>query len=351
MRKFLIAWIVIASIHLFLFSTPSWAADIGRYAIFEQAFTQPSPGPYNNPWEDATLTVTLSSPSGRTIRVGGFYERPGHWLVRFAPDEIGRWSWAANFTDVRGGSSNSSGSFNCVNSSERGFIRRHPGNPYRLVHSLDGSAYLPIGIGDCFWDARRNGNPLDNMGLDGGFRVAQCSPNDPFCLKYGWTTTLQNYLMQYGRSGAGFNLFRVSNANCSDIKIFTEIQPTGNKYDEMNGRVLDDLSRQLRASGFRIFFEMFGFSIPFRKKTELTDSAKEALRRYARYVVDRWGAYVDFWELMNEARPDADNDEWYPVVADAIRRRDPYHHLISTSWERADLPVIDINSPHWYETE
>jgi hypothetical protein len=74
----------------------------------------------------------------------------------------------------------------------------------------------------------------------------------------------------------------------------------------------------------------------------------QAIERYVKYVVDRYGAYVDFWELMNEANVSVD---WYTQIAQYLHSIDPYSHPISTSSERPDLPVIDINSPHWYETE
>jgi hypothetical protein len=34
-----------------------------------------------------------------------------------------------------------------------------------------------------------------------------------------------------------------------------------------------------------------------------------------------------------------------------VRSVDPDRKPISTSWEKADLPAIDINAPHWYESE
>jgi hypothetical protein len=73
-----------------------------------------------------------------------------------------------------------------------------------------------------------------------------------------------------------------------------------------------------------------------------------ALDRYAKYVVDRYGAYVDFWELMNETTANAGFEA--QLAAD-LRARDPYHHEISTSFPDAGNAAIDIDSPHWYGTE
>ena len=67
-----------------------------------------------------------------------------------------------------------------------------------------------------------------------------------------------------------------------------------------------------------------------------------------KFVVDRYGAYVDFWELVNEATV---SDEWYRQIAQYVRQIDPYQHPISTSWEKPNIAAIDISSPHWYQTE
>jgi hypothetical protein len=73
-----------------------------------------------------------------------------------------------------------------------------------------------------------------------------------------------------------------------------------------------------------------------------------AVERYVRYVVDRYGAWVDFWELMNEASvPDA----WYATVARYLRSIDPYHHPIGTSWSRPDLREIDFRERRPLEAE
>jgi hypothetical protein len=91
---------------------------------------------------------------------------------------------------------------------------------------------------------------------------------------------------------------------------------------------------------------IFGAKPPFATGGSRRDM--RAVKRYVKYVVDRYAAYVDFWELMNEARA---ADGWYSEVARYLRRIDPYRHPISTSFERPDLRAIDISSPHLYARE
>jgi hypothetical protein len=45
------------------------------------------------------------------------------------------------------------------------------------------------------------------------------------------------------------------------------------------------------------------------------------------------------------------SDRWTTLMAGYVRSVDADRKPISTSWEKADLPAIDINAPHWYESE
>jgi hypothetical protein len=74
----------------------------------------------------------------------------------------------------------------------------------------------------------------------------------------------------------------------------------------------------------------------------------EKEKRFVAYCIARWGVYADFWELLNERKA---SDQWTTLMADYVRSIDPDRKPISTSWERAELPAIDINAPHWYEGE
>ena len=67
----------------------------------------------------------------------------------------------------------------------------------------------------------------------------------------------------------------------------------------------------------------------------------EKVKRFVKYSVDRWGAFADFWELLNEQKA---ADEWYSQVARYLKSVDPYNHPVATSWEHPDLSEIDVNS-------
>jgi hypothetical protein len=302
----------------------STVASISRYGVFERSFHQTSSG-YANPWEQVSLAVTFTSPSGRRTRIGGFYAGPDTWKVRFSPAQKGRWRWEATLADSTQ-TQKTRGTLVVVGGTGHGFADRSPYNRFRWTFA-DGSPYYPLGIGDCVLDVGRSGSPFDDFNVD-----ATRGPVD-----------VRTYLSAY--QAAGVNLFRWSVDNCA-FGLYQRIAPEGNVYLEREGDWGDRLVSELRSHGLRVYMSIFGFNPPF-----VNDPSPEqlnAVERYVKYVVDRYGAYVDFWELMNEAKASA---AWYTRIATYLRSVDPYHHPIATSYERPDLPVIDVNSPHWYERE
>ena len=305
-------------------------ALVPRYEVFEHTFALPARA-YANPWEDVDVAVTVTTPSAKKIRIGGFYYGGDTWKFRIAPWETGRWRWSAIARNRTGPLLESAGAFTVVESSDPGFVRRSQLDPRRFVYD-DGTSFPAIGLGDCIPE-----EPVVNRawGLDGG---AKTSPHD-----HGRGVDIDTYLSAYAASG--FNLFRWSVDNCA-FRLWDTIAPDGNRYLEREGRWGDDLAQRLRLHGFRIYMAIFN-QPPFPQDSE--DTARlAAVMRYVQYVVDRYGAFVDFWELMNES--DA-ADGWYAAVARTIHTADPYRHLISTSWEKPALPSIDIVSPHWYTRE
>lgn len=313
------------------------AQTVERFGVYELEFPWSSAS-YINPWEQVKVSVTFNAPSGKNIAIGGFYYAPNLWRARFAPDETGAWNWTARITDGSQ-SKDFSGPFTVTDSTLPGFVRSNSDNKRRWVFD-DGTPYYPIGIGDCILGAD-GGSPLNNLGFDGEVRDAS-RPE-------GWRTDLETYLTAYGQ--AGFNLFRWSVDNCA-FGLYKTIDPSGNVYLQQEGLYGDQLVQSLRKKGFRTFMVIFGFFPPFPDGSN-NAAQMNAIKRYVDYVVNRYGAYVDFWELMNESPnpPITIADDWYMQVGSYLRQVDPYKHPISTSWQRPDLSVIDINSIHWYAKE
>ncbi|MBI3538093.1 MAG: DUF5060 domain-containing protein, partial [Chloroflexi bacterium] len=313
-------------------------SSIARYGIFEQTFNWNSAS-YSNPWEQVQVTVALTSPSNKSYTIGGFYYAPNTWRARFSPNENGNWTWQATIGDGAR-KEESKGNFAVTESNAPGFVRGNANNKLRWIFD-DGAPYYPIGIGDCMLSNDPTVSPLNNMGFDGENKKNERDE--------GRRVDLDTYLKAY--SAAGFNLFRWSVDNCA-FKLYEKIDPSGNTYLAREGVYGDELAQKLRQNNFRIYMAVFGFAPPFpngsKNKTQM-----DAIKRAVKYAVDRYGAYVDFWELMNEFPnpPATIDDDWYNQIGAYLKSIDPYRHPISTSWQRPDLAIIDITSPHWYQKE
>jgi hypothetical protein len=279
---------------------------VPRYGVFQRSLvfhTQVA-----NPWEQVQAPVTLTGPGGRRVSIGGFYTGGSTWEFRFAPTTLGVWHWRWRVSDGSHAVA-SSGSFQVVPGGP-GFVRVSPYNHFRWTFD-DGAPFYPVGLQDCTVTLL-SPNPLAKWGLDGGFTGGDY-------IHLGRWVDMDTYLSTYSR--AGFDLWRWGSNNCS-FGLYTTISPTGNVYSVDGGRWADTLFSTLRRYGFRIELVLFGNQPPFP-----TGNAAQmaAIDRYAKYVVDRYGAYADFWELMNEATvPDA----WYTRVGGYLHRIDPYRHPV-----------------------
>lgn len=317
------------------------AAVVSADDIFELTFKPKKI--YDNKFFDVGLEVVFTSPRGVRHPVKGFFYGTDVWKVRFRPDEVGHWSYGYTMTGKGGLRQQGDGVFDCTTSDAEGPVRRNPENPYRWVFA-NGKPYFPIGLQGCFQPK------LSTRLIDGEMERGR-----------GPTVSVREYFSVYGR--AGFNLFRFSQDNCS-FPLFDDLD----RYREAESKATDELLSLARTHGFRVMFGFFGFyrkgqhtSDPSRylkgdmgqvgESVATGDSTQKIVskeKRFVDYAIARWGVYVDFWALVNEHHA---SDQWVTLLADYVRSVDPDRKPITTSWEKPFLKAIDINAPHWYESE
>jgi hypothetical protein len=343
------------------------------YEIFEITFQHDRE--YEDPFFDVTIDVVFTSPTGKHYAIGGFhygssqgvkiekhvtktqrgerkhftyhFDRRDLWKARFAPVQVGKWNYTYIFSNRFGQHARGKGTFTCITGkkSQPGFVRLHPTNPFRFVFD-DGRAYFPIGLQDCWGDNSGTGSVLDQCSMEGPFRTdRKDAPPMPPGAKFtrGPANNPQNadvYFRYF--SQCGFNLYRFSQQNCS-----FSLNDNLEQYRIQESIMTDELLRWARKYNFRLCYGIFGFQKAFN--FEADDEEKMAkVKRFVKYSVDRWGAYVDFWEFLNEQKAD---DRWYEILIPYLQSIDPYRHPITTSWERPELPGIEISAPHWYQRE
>ena len=326
---------------------PRVEAGIPRYDVLELSFRHN--GAYKNSFLDVDLEAILTSPSGVQHKIQGFFYGGELWRLRFRPDEVGSWKYVYTFRGAEGFRRQGSGTFACVPSTTDGPVRSNPNNHFRWIFA-NGKPFFPIGLQDCIYT---KAGRLREIAIDGEAR------GHP-----GQVVSPDAYFSIYGT--AGFNLLRFSQKNCS-YSLMDDLD----HYRVAESIATDDLLSSAREHGFRVMFGFFGFhgrqqseiralNVVERAMNDALGRPVEAIetpdnrelvdkeKRFVAYCVARWGVYADFWELLNERHA---SDKWTTRMADYVRSIDPDRKPISTSWEKAELPAIDINAPHWYESE
>jgi len=343
------------------------------YQIFELTFRHS--GHYQNPTWDVSIEVILRSPTGKQYRVGGFYYGPAEeetadrtrdggksleanlpnesrgplqvWKARYAPSEFGQWSYEYRFRNPFGEEAVGTGTFHVVRTraSFPGWLRISKDNPYRFVFE-DGSPFFPVGFQDCEGDHNKNGTTLDSKSMEGPFRLDKATerPQPPpgSLFARGPSMNPVNGDVYFGKHArAGFNIFRFSPHNCS-ISVFDL-----DRVDYREAKMVDQLLEMVRKYRIRIYYGIFGFAKVFNDQPDNAEGMRK-VRRLIKYSVDRWGAYVDIWELLNEQHA---SEMWYAQIIPYLKSIDPYQKPVATNWERPQLEGIDINAPHWYQNE
>ncbi len=305
------------------------------YGVFE--LTLKHNGVYGNKFFEPKVEVVFTAPHGEQTLIQGFYYGGDLWKVRFRPNEVGRWNYEYTMTGRNGFSQRNSGWFAATPSDARGPVIRNPNNRYQWTFA-NGSPYFPLGLQDC---VTAHGSQLGGEMIDGGTRS-----------EGGRKILMAEYFALYG--SAGFNLYRFSQKNCS-FPLFDDLD----HYREAEAQATDELLSLAREHGFRVMFGFFGYydSSPSRPVRAILRTLQlrtglfapnEKQKRFIDYCIARWGVYADYWELLNERKA---SDEWTTAMADYVHAHDPYRRPVSTSWEKPQLPAIDIDAPHWYESE
>jgi hypothetical protein len=319
-------------------------AEVPVFGLFE--FSLASSGQYRNPFIDTTLEAVFTAPDGARIAVPGFYYGEGRWMVRFRPYGPGHWTFGWSFAGDDGLPSRGVGRFQCNPPTDgHGRIRNNPANPNRWIFE-DGQPYFPIGFQEGV------GPAAPSFGIDGESRTGPRR-----------AVSIEDYFRIYGQ--AGFNLFRFSQRN-NTYSIFDDLD----HYRERESIFTDRVLRAARQNGVRVMLGFFGYYSAYtegsllrrrmRRLLRLQFLPEEALdrpydartmakeKRFIRYSVARWGAYADFWELLNERKA---SPAWTGAMATYTHSIDPDRKPVSTSWETPVVREIDIDAPHWYQSE
>jgi hypothetical protein len=127
------------------------ATTIGLYHSHDFTFQATATG---NPF-DVELAGEFTGPEGIRIRVPGFYDGDGRWIIRFSPTREGEWE-LHTVSPLAALNGKTEGGIRCLpnrHAEIHGGLQVDPAHPYHFVYE-DGSRYFLLGYeADWLWGA------------------------------------------------------------------------------------------------------------------------------------------------------------------------------------------------------
>src|SRR6185295_14119080 len=146
---------------------------------------------------------------------------------------------------------------------------------------------------------------------------------------------------------AGFNMWRDNCQSATPIGWGGNFNIGGsgkNKFDPVQCQNMDREAAALHAVGWK--FQLCFWTTPFLNNFDLSNpQALQATLHLHQFMINRYSAYVDIWELMNEGFP---TQAYMDTISAYVRAHDPYGHLLTLSYPATNQSDLDVVSPHFY---
>lgn len=285
---------------------------------------------YPNPFADVTLTATFRN-GETTITRPAFWDGERTWRLRFAPTELGKWTWRTTCSDPDNkGLHNRRGTLTCISyvgdnpNYVHGFVRVSPNHRYFV--RADGTPFF--WLGDTHWmmadHERLDAN--NSPDADGRNQFTQLL-EDRLGKKF---TVYQNYFAGHYR-----HWWQDREYACIDPTRFRE--------------VLDPMLDQLADRGF-VIAQGIGL---YKTSIELP---RESLVRLAEYVAARYGAHPLVWFTGQEVNLPAwkdkplrtDLDAWR-AAAERFAFTNGYGHPVSGHMFPTNPPPAVWGQEPWHD--
>lgn len=286
---------------------------------------------YQNVFTDVKIEAIFSNQNQQKIKVDGFYYDHNLWKIR-AKLTKGAWKWQTKiktpfWTNIQSGTIEI----------RKDFPKNLSINGDVFV-TEDNEVFFPIGLEDIIVDQNKDGNPLNQLG-NAKDKMPTIDPKEVSFLTFG------EYLDLYAND-AKINIFRYGPDNWAP-SIWHDLKNRNNFKMEINGNLQGDIIlNELQKRDLKVIMSIFSFYPPYTSEESINKkSNQDVLKEYLDYVIARYAASVDIWELTNEAAPSL---KWQNFISDYLAKKDPYHHPITTNLENTQLKNSDLLSTHLY---
>ena len=287
---------------------------------------------YGNPYADVQVSVAFAGPNGQTLMRDAFWYGGNVWKVRFAPVAVGKWTWKTACTDTgNGGLHGRTGDLECkayggdLPLYQHGFLRISQNGRY-LAHA-DGTPFF--WLGDTHWQ------------MPDTERIDACNHPDHGGKACPYGGQFQHLVAD--RKAKGFTVYQTYPAATS--RHWWSV-PYTNVNPDRFAQVFDAEMDHLAAQGFVI-------ALGFGHFADSTRIPTEDLRRWARYLVARYGAYPVVWITCQEMNAPEDGgknriDAWR-AVAEEIAKADAYGHPHSGHQWVLDVDARPLGKEPWHD--
>jgi len=293
---------------------PVPAKSVEQWGIFEHELTGPATG---NPYLDHWLTATFRN-EHREIKVNGFYDGEGRYLIRFMPDQSGTWTFAtdSDVPEMRG----KTGAFTCEPPSHGNHGPVSVQDTYHFAHA-DGTPYFPFGTTCYAWVHQSDDLQEQTLAMlkTGPFNKIR------MCVFPKW--------YQYNhRTPPRFPFPRNNDQND-----YSQFNPEFFRHIEKQIARLRDINVEADLILFHPY-DHWGFQ---EMPAEVDD-------RYLRYVIARFASYRNvWWSLANEfdLMKKKNLGDW-DRYAQIVSSEDPYSHLRSIHYSKAPYDYARVWCTH-----
>lgn len=282
-----------------------------RWDPLEVRVSGPSHG---NPFVDVELDALFTRPDGTTVRVGGFYDGDGRYVVRALADAAGTWRF-----ETRSTARSLDGVSGTVEVAPAPVDAHGPVrvDGFHFRHA-DGTRHRPVGTTAYVWthqSAQRQEQTLNTLADSPFAKLRMCV----FPKSYLYNANEPADFPFVGSLADGFDLTRFDPAH----------------FRRLEGRIADLAARGIQADLILFHaYDRWGFS----------DLGPAVDERYLRYVVRRLTGFANvWWSMANEydLMWSKDLDDWERLAA-VVGEEDPFGHLNSIHNCR---PFYDYDRP------
>lgn len=301
---------------------------VSKWERFETVFY--SSKVYENPFQDVTVRVLLTSPSGRQETVAAFWDGGRTWRMRYSPDEVGQWQYESLCSDsANQGLDSQRGGFLCSAPRLGDGFSTH--GPVRISHNgrfLEHEDFTPF-----FW--------LADTAWNGALKSTESEWTEYlFTRKNQNFTAIQWVTTQWRAAPNGDINGQPAFTGKETIRVNPEFfQRLDKKADAVNAAGLLNAPVLLWAIGGGSQPEVNpGFGLP-----------EDQAIRLARYMVARWQAHDVIWILGGDGDYLGENAERWKNIGDAVFGDSPHApvtlHPRGMQWilpEFRQTPWLDI---------